>query len=233
MTERDDKPENVFLKIHPDELLFTPNFEKAVPLTLTVKNTNPSAPVAFKVRTTAPKRYMVKPGTGAIPIGGSAEVTVFLTLNKEPMKISELRSLKDKFQIQELDIPTLPEGTEEQKAETLKILWSSPPPGVRSQKLRCGFNLPAEETPSSPDGATSASFAASTPSVSPMSGSTSVEDEKASRYRAERDKFKREYERVLKEKATLEKQAEAAGGHHGIVPILVAFVLGFILAKII
>lgn len=84
-------------------------------------------------------------------------------------------------------------------------------------------------------------------STPPLSGSTAprtlaasstssppstAEDDKAARYRAERDKIKREYDRLLKEKLELEKHAEQPA-QQGFVPLIVAFVLGFILAKII
>jgi hypothetical protein len=48
-------------------------FDKIVETTFTVTNPGPT-PVLFKVKTTAPKSYMVRPNSGKVNAGQSIEV---------------------------------------------------------------------------------------------------------------------------------------------------------------
>ncbi|KAJ3997555.1 PapD-like protein [Lentinula boryana] len=93
------------------------------PLTTLVKRaltiTNPHAqPVAFKVKTTAPKLYCVRPNSGRIEPGSTAEVSVMLQPLKEEPPLNA--KCKDKFLIQS----TLMTPDKEQKA--LHEIWVVP-----------------------------------------------------------------------------------------------------------
>ncbi|KAJ3825072.1 PapD-like protein [Lentinula raphanica] len=92
------------------------------PLTTLVKRaltiTNPHAqPVAFKVKTTAPKLYCVRPNSGRIEPGSSVEVSVMLQPLKEEPPMNA--KCKDKFLIQS----TLMTPEKEQKS--LQDIWST------------------------------------------------------------------------------------------------------------
>ncbi|ETW81681.1 hypothetical protein HETIRDRAFT_64973 [Heterobasidion irregulare TC 32-1] len=104
------------------------------PLTQTVKRslaiTNPNAqPVAFKVKTTAPKLYCVRPNSGTVEPGETVEVQVMLQAMKEepPLNVK----CKDKFLIQSTlitpdkgashDIWTVSEGEDPDKIKSQKI----------------------------------------------------------------------------------------------------------------
>ncbi|GAB0135746.1 hypothetical protein EsDP_00004073 [Epichloe bromicola] len=83
--------------ILPLELSFTRPFTSEVSRTLTIRNTS-SAPLAFKVKTTAPKQYCVRPNAGRIEPGCSFDVTVLLqAMKQDPPPDAKCR---DKFLVQ-------------------------------------------------------------------------------------------------------------------------------------
>ncbi|KAK2596705.1 phosphatidylinositol-binding protein scs2 [Conoideocrella luteorostrata] len=83
--------------ILPLELSFTRPFTVEVARTLTIRNTS-STPLAFKVKTTAPKQYCVRPNAGRIEPGNSFDVTVLLQAMKQnPPPDAKCR---DKFLVQ-------------------------------------------------------------------------------------------------------------------------------------
>jgi hypothetical protein len=62
------------VEIDPVELGFHRPFTQEVSQILKIKNPN-HTPVAFKVKTTAPKQYCVRPNSGRIEPGKEVEVT--------------------------------------------------------------------------------------------------------------------------------------------------------------
>ncbi|CEH16768.1 vamp-associated protein [Ceraceosorus bombacis] len=117
------------------------------PLTQLVKRSlqvsNPHAqPVAFKVKTTAPKQYCVRPNSGRIEPGEKVEVQVLL----QPMKEEPPTSAKcrDKFLVQSTII------TPERETTSLSELWGvvekEDKSAIHEQKIRVAF-LPAATAP--------------------------------------------------------------------------------------
>ncbi|KAJ4482115.1 PapD-like protein [Lentinula aciculospora] len=93
------------------------------PLTTLVKRalmiTNPHAePVAFKVKTTAPKLYCVRPNSGRIEPGTTVEIAVMLQPLKEEPPLNA--KCKDKFLIQSTLL------TPEKESKPLPEIWSVP-----------------------------------------------------------------------------------------------------------
>jgi hypothetical protein len=68
------------VEIDPLELGFHRPFTVEVSQTLRIKNPN-HVPVAFKVKTTAPKQYCVRPNSGRIEPGKEVEVTGMYTMS--------------------------------------------------------------------------------------------------------------------------------------------------------
>jgi len=105
---------------------------------LTVTNHN-ALPVAFKVKTTAPKLYCVRPNSGRIEPGESVDVAVMLQPMKEEPPIAA--KCKDKFLIQSTLI------TSEKETLSLHDIWNvtdgSEEAKVHQQKLRVVY-MPAE-----------------------------------------------------------------------------------------
>ncbi|KAF8271940.1 PapD-like protein [Lactarius quietus] len=117
------------------------------PLTQNVKRslniTNPNAdPISFKIKTTAPKLYCVRPNSGKVEPGQTVEVQVMLQAMKEEPPLNA--KCKDKFLIQTMLIPS------EKGALPLHDLWNTPegeePAKVHSQKVKVNY-LPPEGQP--------------------------------------------------------------------------------------
>ncbi|KAK0263254.1 phosphatidylinositol-binding protein scs2 [Friedmanniomyces endolithicus] len=94
--------------LEPAELSFRRPFTHEVSQVLRLHN--PTAdPVAFKVKTTAPKQYCVRPNSGRIEAGRSVEVSVLLQAMKEdPPPDARCR---DKFLVQSVGVPSNAEFT--------------------------------------------------------------------------------------------------------------------------
>lgn len=123
------------LKIEPDnELVFRGPFKDVV--TTILKLTNPTEKkVCFKVKTTAPKRYCVRPNCGIIEPEESVNVAVML----QPFDYKDpSENKRHKFLVQSI-IPT-----EEIKASEVEGLWKNLPENylVMDSKLKCVFELP-------------------------------------------------------------------------------------------
>ncbi|KAG0652422.1 vap [Hyphodiscus hymeniophilus] len=89
------------VEIEPTELGFQRPFTAEVSQILRIRNPN-HTPVAFKVKTTAPKQYCVRPNSGRIEPGKEVEVTVLLQAMKEqPPPDAKCR---DKFLVQSVAV---------------------------------------------------------------------------------------------------------------------------------
>ncbi|KAF4617464.1 hypothetical protein D9613_006095 [Agrocybe pediades] len=106
---------------------------------LTITNHN-HLPVAFKVKTTAPKLYCVRPNSGRVEPGESVDVSVMLQALREEPPLNA--KCKDKFLIQSIFIHPDTENM------PLNELWASPDNApedrkIHQQKLKVVY-LPAE-----------------------------------------------------------------------------------------
>merc|ERR1711916_244037 len=87
------------ISLSPKELKFELTSPRAATRALKLTNTH-AAEIGFKIKTTAPKRYCVRPNSGVIAEGGSVEIQV--TLQPEKGKSDE--NAIDKFLVQTLAI---------------------------------------------------------------------------------------------------------------------------------
>jgi len=122
------------LVISPPELIFPPPFNRVITNTLNIQNSI-SKPVSYKVKTTAPKRYIVRPNTGIIQPDQSVEIQVTLTGSKD--KPDNLRA-RDKFLVQSIIL------SEEQAANVdLKELWgAAKEEDIIKHRLKAYFTKP-------------------------------------------------------------------------------------------
>ncbi|TFK28077.1 VAMP-associated protein [Coprinopsis marcescibilis] len=122
----------------PNTLGFRRPLTQLVKRSLTITNNNVN-PIAFKVKTTAPKLYCVRPNSGRVEPGESLEVAVMLQALKEEPPLNT--KCKDKFLIQSTVI------TQDKETMSLQDIWASTDANeegkVYQQKLRVAF-LPAE-----------------------------------------------------------------------------------------
>ncbi|KAF9880753.1 integral er membrane protein [Colletotrichum karsti] len=137
--------------IEPTELSFKRPFTVEVSQILRIKNPNQS-PIAFKVKTTAPKQYCVRPNSGRVEPGQDVEVTVLLQAMKaEPPMDAKCR---DKFLVQ-----SVPITADKEFASIANILDQTDKASMTERKIRVNW-LAAEDQ--SPNGQ-GASGVASTP----------------------------------------------------------------------
>ncbi|KAL9122351.1 MAG: hypothetical protein Q9187_001086 [Circinaria calcarea] len=89
------------VELDPPELGFRRPFTHEVTQVLRLRNPN-SDPVAFKVKTTAPKQYCVRPNSGRIEPGRDVEIQVLLQAMKEDPPLDA--RCRDKFLVQSVVI---------------------------------------------------------------------------------------------------------------------------------
>ncbi|KAF8919008.1 PapD-like protein [Mucidula mucida] len=109
---------------------------------LTITNHN-DRPVAFKVKTTAPKLYCVRPNSGRVEPGETMEVSVMLQAMKEEPPLNA--KCKDKFLIQSTMI------TKEKEDKSLQEIWNvsdtdTDENRVHQQKLKVQYLRAEEQT---------------------------------------------------------------------------------------
>lgn len=121
------------LKIEPEnELRFRGPFKEPVSVVMKLSN-NVEKKVCFKVKTTAPKRYCVKPTTGVIDPKGA--VTILVTLQPfDPNDPNE----KGKHKFQVLSV-LAPEGD-----FNIETLWKESSLEINDWKLKCVLETPDE-----------------------------------------------------------------------------------------
>jgi len=125
------------VEIDPVELGFHRPFTMEVSQTLKIRNPN-HTPVAFKVKTTAPKQYCVRPNSGRIEPGKEVEVTVLLQAMKQEPPMDA--KCKDKFLVQSVAL------TADKEFTNISSIWQHVDDADKSsvqKKIRVVF-LPAE-----------------------------------------------------------------------------------------
>lgn len=136
------------VEIEPQELGFRRPFTVEVAQILKIKNTN-SSPVAFKVKTTAPKQYCVRPNSGRIEPGHDVDVSVLLQAMKtEPPADARCR---DKFLVQSVTI------TGDKEFSNVTQIWDSvEKSAIQERKIRVTWLPPSEDGNAAPVAATPA-----------------------------------------------------------------------------
>ena len=116
------------VSLHPsNEILFYSSAECEVLQTLTMTNNTVTDTVAYKIKSTSPENFRVRPSTGAIPAGDSIEVQIYLQPGHE------ITSSKDKFLIQSALVP-------DQENYDFSSLWSSiSRSNILEQRLKCRY----------------------------------------------------------------------------------------------
>ncbi|KAK3377715.1 PapD-like protein [Podospora didyma] len=124
------------VEIDPQELGFRRPFTVEVSQVLKIKNTNTS-PVAFKVKTTAPKQYCVRPNSGRIEPGHDVEVSVLLQAMKQEPSVDA--RCRDKFLVQSVEI------TGDKEFTNVAQIWDSvPKSAVQEKKIRVTWLSPSD-----------------------------------------------------------------------------------------
>ncbi|PGH16444.1 hypothetical protein AJ79_01775 [Helicocarpus griseus UAMH5409] len=121
-------------------LRFRRPFTREVSQTLTIQNPN-NEPVAFKVKTTAPKSYCVRPNSGRIGAGESVDVQVLLQAMKDDKAVV---NSKDKFLVQTVAVST------DKDFSNVSSIWQhveqTSKSSIHEQKIKVEFLPPKDST---------------------------------------------------------------------------------------
>ncbi|EDL91818.1 vesicle-associated membrane protein, associated protein a, isoform CRA_a [Rattus norvegicus] len=126
------KHEQILVLDPPSDLKFKGPFTDVV--TTNLKLQNPSdRKVCFKVKTTAPRRYCVRPNSGVIDPGSIVTVSVML----QPFDYDPNEKSKHKFMVQTIFAPP--------NISDMEAVWKEAKPDeLMDSKLRCVFEMPNE-----------------------------------------------------------------------------------------
>lgn len=126
------------IELSPVELGFRRPLTHQVTQVLRLRNPGYS-PVAFKVKTTAPKQYCVRPNSGRIEAGHIIEVQVILQAMKEDPPLDA--KCRDKFLVQSVAI------SPDKETANLAQLWAyveqSARASIQERKIRVSYLPPA------------------------------------------------------------------------------------------
>jgi len=227
------------LTISPDaHLTFKGPFNEVVTSILTLQNIT-NEKVCFKVKTTAPRRYCVRPNSGMIDAGQTMEVSIML----QPFQYDPNERNNHKFMVQSMTL------SEESAALPLDEIWKNAAPGsVVDKKLRCQFEVPADEPVAEPAAAApapTAAAAAPAPAPAPVpttNDQTFISSASTTNNSAEVQKANEKIEMLMKENANLKKRvAEAASrqvapadqSYHNAAFHIIFVIIGWLIAKFV
>merc|ERR1719312_168246 len=124
------------LVIEPaNEIKFKGPFTDGVTTTIKLKNPR-DRNVGFKVKTTAPTRYCVRPNSGFVKAGESVQVAV----NLHTFDYDQSVENKHKFMIQSMLAPE----KEIEREDIEKLFEEAKPEDLMDTKLRVVFEMPEE-----------------------------------------------------------------------------------------
>jgi hypothetical protein len=228
------------LQISPSELKFRFELRKTIPVTLSLSNTGKEK-IAFKVKTTSPKKYCVRPSSGVVEPGNTKDVQVIMQAQREYPP--SLEDVKDKFLVQ---YTVTPPGTREVGPDTFDPATNK---DIRQTKLRVllvGPPKPPSPVPEGVEEEVSPAKVAVKDDSAPVSASRGTADSDS--FAQERSRLKSDLQKAQKDKADLKKrldllelqgqggggrrtqQAAAVAGFSTWIVLIVA-VLAFLLGK--
>ncbi|XP_010258748.1 PREDICTED: vesicle-associated protein 2-1-like [Nelumbo nucifera] len=216
---------NQLISVHPEELKFIFELEKQCYCDLKVANKTEHH-VAFKVKTTSPKKYFVRPNTGVVQPWDSCVITVTLQAQREYPPDMQC---KDKFLLQSTivppntDVDDIPQDTFNKDGEK----------AIEECKLKVVYTTPGQGT-SEDEGSLTQKSKQNLNSNSVLSTSNPEEVRKVQRLKEERDEVIQQNQRLQRE-LDLMKRRRNRGSVPGFSLAFAAFVglvgimFGFIL----
>lgn len=220
-------------EISPAELKFRFQLNKQLPAAITITNQSGER-LAFKVKTTTPKKYVVRPSSGIVEGKGTANVQVIMQAQKELP--ADLAQCKDKFLVQLKGL----EPGEELTQDTFKA-----PKGVRDTKIRVVLDgppappSPVPEVNEQDDSESTRTGTASAgghhdvhPAAASGDASSFIQENRALKLQLDRLVAERDDLRSKLDKATgaLSKNSSAgsASSFSSIVPVLIVALIAFL-----
>lgn len=211
------------LQVTPQELKFRFELRKQIPSSLSLYNPT-NRYVAFKVKTTSPKKYCVRPNTGMVAPGNTTEVTVIMQQQKETPP--DLAACKDKFLVQSVVVDDVKDSND------FTVLFAKEKKDlIKEAKLKVSYIVP-NAPPSPVPEHDEADY--EPPSRTP--GNASVLEHERNAALAEADRMRRELGQYVTQVEKLRTQVDGKGGKsasiagfsliHLLLTALLAFLIG-------
>jgi len=134
--------------VQPPSLQFPLTLNKEVVQLLFVSNRSSRRTVTFKVKTTSPRRYSVRPTRGVLWPGDQEQITITLRALRKPP--SDADDCRDRFKVLSLPLEDgqavqLREVAQEQRRALLDGLWDSEEALAHAsvKKVHCSFENPS------------------------------------------------------------------------------------------
>ncbi|KAK7123269.1 hypothetical protein R3I93_021626 [Phoxinus phoxinus] len=158
------KLEQILILDPSSDLRFRGPFTDVVTTNLKLRNPSDRR-VCFKVKTTAPRRYCVRPNSGLIDPGATVTISVML----QPFDYDPNEKSKHKFMVQTIFAPA--------GATDLEAMWKdAKPDDLMDSKLRCVFDMPSDSERMSEQESTRAASALSASRPEGPSGARNMDD---------------------------------------------------------
>jgi len=246
-----NKPQQVLILEPSGELTFKGPFTEYVNANLTLSNPSPRD-VYFKVKTTAPKFYCVRPNSGIIKANDKAQINVMLQPVESPDTLESERN-RHKFMIQTAFAP-------DDEQPPVDQFWKRVDPSlIMDSKLRVMFQRPygfGDDVSTKDDYEPTSTFLSSKSYIKPSSepkneqpkemGDPHValqkEIELRKMYQDEKLNLERENYALLEKLEKLTQHAAGAGGIHpqdnvqmlhAVLFAILALLLGLIVGKLV
>lgn len=127
------KPQQILQLTPTSEIVFEGPFDKVVTSYLELKNPSDER-VCFKVKTTAPRRYCVRPNSGIVAPGGKQRIAIMLQPIEQE---SQSERMKHKFMVQSTIVSD--------EDANLEDVWNAVE-NIMDSKLRCVFQASGDNT---------------------------------------------------------------------------------------
>uniref|UniRef100_A0ACD5ZJW5 Uncharacterized protein n=2 Tax=Avena sativa TaxID=4498 RepID=A0ACD5ZJW5_AVESA len=221
------------ISVYPDDLTFVFELDKPCYCNLKVVN-NSECHVAFKVKTTSPRKYFVRPNASVVQPWDSCTITITLQAQKEYPP--EMQS-KDKFLIQSTkvaastDMDEIPPDTFNKEGDKL----------IEEMKLRVVYTLPSGSSEDS--GVTSSgsrSFRQANDDLSMLKNASLEEIQTIQRLKEERDNSLQQNQQMQRELDVLRRRRSRKGdagfsltfaAFAGIIGLLVGLLMSLIFSS--
>lgn len=225
------KANGQLISVYPEELSFEFELEKPSYCNLKVVN-NTEHHVAFKVKTTSPKKYFVRPNTSVVQPWDSCTVTVTLQAQKEYPPDMQC---KDKFLLQSTKVPPstdideIPPDTFTKDGDKV----------IEECKLRVVYTSSSQSTQGSSEGE-SGLTRRRTSDVSMPKNSSAEEAQAVQRLREERDSTIQQNRQLQRELELLKRRKNrnsdsgfslTFAAFAGLIGLMVGFILNFALSS--
>lgn len=223
------------ISVYPEELTFEFELDKPSYCNLKVVN-NTEHHVAFKVKTTSPKKYFVRPNTSVVQPWDSCTVTVTLQAQKE---FPPDMQCKDKFLLQSTKVPPntdmdeLPPDTFNKDSDKV----------IEEMKLRVIYMAPSQSGRGNSEGDlgfTSRSLKQGSDDLSMLKNSSIEEIQTVQRLKEERDTTLQQNQQLQRELDVLKRRRNRKSdtgfsltfaAFVGLVGLLFGFILNFMFSS--